>query len=183
MLALMWSTSGPILVTMLVIVHAKDDANPTCKVSTQIHAHAVDNNFWVASASIRVSQVWALQMVWPQSLATPIQINTFVLVTLITDVLGSCCFFLHPVKAWLRSLAPLFPALINQANHSVILLQHPTESQSGLISKSKIVQIAAHSWDNIPWEFPGCWNVLLARIDSMTCFHECLELGDNRIEQ
>ena len=27
------------------------------------------------------------------------------------------------------------------------------------------VLIAAHSWDTIPWEFPGCWNVLLAGID------------------
>ena len=25
---------------------------------------------------------------------------------------------------------------------------------------AKIVLIAAHSWDNIPWDFPGRWNVL-----------------------
>ena len=31
--------------------------------------------------------------------------------------------------------------------------------------KCNIVLIAAHSWGNIPWKFPGRWNVLLARID------------------
>ena len=38
----------------------------------------------------------------------------------------------------------------------------------------QIVLIAAHSWDNIPWEFPGHWNVLLARIDYMMHNHDFL---------
>ena len=37
--------------------------------------------------------------------------------------------------------------------------------------KCKIGLIAAHSWDNIPWEFPGRWNVLLARIDYLMHYH------------
>ena len=31
----------------------------------------------------------------------------------------------------------------------------------------QIVLIATHSWDNIPWEFPGHWKVLLARVGYM----------------
>ena len=31
--------------------------------------------------------------------------------------------------------------------------------------QTQVVLIAAHSWDNIPWDFPGRWKVLLARIE------------------
>ena len=60
---------------------------------------------------------------------------------------------------------------------------HPTELITHLIvnlwvasviypsGKCKIGLIAAHSWDNIPWEFPGRWNVLLARIDYIMHYH------------
>ena len=39
-----------------------------------------------------------------------------------------------------------------------------------------IVQIAADSWDNIPWVFPGHLNdyVLLARLDYMMHYHDFL---------
>ena len=47
----------------------------------------------------------------------------------------------------------------------------------------KVVPITSNSWD-ITWEFPGCWNVLLAKIDCMTHYHVCLwqiiSRGDNR---
>ena len=50
--------------------------------------------------------------------------------------------------------------------------------------KHKIVLIAAHFWENIPWEFPGCCNVLMARIDIMTHYLDCpwliISRGDNR---
>ena len=38
--------------------------------------------------------------------------------------------------------------------------------------KLKTVLIVAHSRYNIPSEFPGGWNVLMARIDYMTHYHD-----------
>ena len=37
--------------------------------------------------------------------------------------------------------------------------------------QTQIVLIAAHSWDNIPWEFSGRWKVLWARIDYMMHYY------------
>ena len=41
-----------------------------------------------------------------------------------------------------------------------------------------------YSWQNIPWEFPGCCNVLMAIIDYMTHYLDCnwliISRGDNR---
>ena len=39
------------------------------------------------------------------------------------------------------------------------------------IKRSLIVLIAAHSWDNIPWDFLGRWKVLRARIDYMMHYY------------
>ena len=36
-----------------------------------------------------------------------------------------------------------------------------------------------HSWDNIPWEFPGRWKALLARIDYMMHYCKTISRGDN----
>ena len=74
---------------------------------------------------------------------------------------------------------PLFPTLINEAKHSVLLSCFQTLSKP-LLQQNKvsisvnpwvfcypsmlIVLIAAYSWDNISWEFLGCWKVILARI-------------------
>ena len=43
--------------------------------------------------------------------------------------------------------------------------------------------IAADSWDNIPWEFPGCWNALLARINHMMHYHDWLSLANYFLEE
>ena len=54
------------------------------------------------------------------------------------------------------------------------------------VAKCKIVLIAIYSWDNIPREFPGRWNVLLARIDHKMQYHDFLAIisrGNNRNQQ
>ena len=71
----------------------------------------------------------------------------------------------HVQSPWWQTLTP-FPAThkINRTSTDISLWI------SGfllLYTHQDIVLIAAHSWGNIPCEFSGRWNVLLARIDYM----------------
>ena len=43
----------------------------------------------------------------------------------------------------------------------------------------QIVLIAAHSWDNIFWEFPGRWKVLVSRIDYTMDYSKIISRGEN----
>ena len=62
-----------------------------------------------------------------------------------------------------------FISLVSRPSNTTASTPHRMKSQSVWISgsfcypsgKYKIVLIAAHSWHNIPWQFPGCRNVLL----------------------
>ena len=57
-----------------------------------------------------------------------------------------------------------------------LLLQYPQSKISWtpgsfVTHQTQIVLIAAHFWDNIPWEFSGCWKVLQAKIDYMMYYY------------
>ena len=75
----------------------------------------------------------------------------------------------------------LTASIVLFSDPSKLLLQYPQSkilwTPGCLVThQTQIVLIAAHFWDNIPWEFSGCWKVLRAKIISS---------GDNRtwIEQ
>ena len=45
----------------------------------------------------------------------------------------------------------------------------------------QIVLIAAHSWDNISWEFPGRWKVLVSRIDYTMHYSKIIEKTETEL--
>ena len=180
-----WS-SGPILVKTCL-----QSAYESASWLRQSGAIFCVNNLWVHSTCRYLGRpgLTNIKLHWYDlNHQLHLQIDILVLVTIITDV--SFFFFFGilyqlKIKTIFNSLVPrpsrnyCFNTPQNEISISVNLWVLSVSHQV-----NTLVLIAAHSWNNIPWEIPGCWSVLMARIHYTMHYHDSprqiISRGDNR---